>query len=367
MHILVLCPYLTDSHKQWAESYQRYSAHKVEIFSLPGRHWKWRMHGAAVTFAQQLESMEQAPDVIIATDMLDLTTFQALTRKQTAHIPTILYFHENQLTYPWSPTDQDRSQNRDRHYAWINYVSALAADQLWFNSIYHRQAFLEALPDFLRAFPDHQHVSLGERLTHKAHVLPVGIELGEKKSREKDQTQPPLILWNHRWEYDKGPEVFFQILMELQSEGVDFQLAVLGKVFGKVPAIFAKAKEVLTDPIVHWGYTESRVEYAHWLAKADILPVTAIHEYQGLSVIEAIHAGCIPFLPHRLSYPELIPPPLHGAYLYQEEEELKAKMKNLLRKESLPHVDLDMSRFDVRHMSRQYDHTCERLIMLHSG
>ncbi|MEL6629211.1 MAG: hypothetical protein AAFQ92_27080, partial [Bacteroidota bacterium] len=63
----------------------------------------------------------------------------------------------------------------------------------------------------------------------------------------------------------------------------------------------------------------------------------------------------------------LIPPPLHGAYLYQEEEELKAKMKNLLRKESLPHVDLDMSRFDVRHMSRQYDHTCERLIMLHSG
>ncbi|MEO0583637.1 MAG: DUF3524 domain-containing protein [Bacteroidota bacterium] len=367
MHILILCPYLTDSHKQWAESYQQYSVHEVEIYSLPGRHWKWRMHGAAVTLAQQLGRMDRAPDVIIATDMLDLTTFQALTRKQTAHIPTILYFHENQLTYPWSPTDQDRSHKRDRHYAWINYVSALAADQLWFNSFFHRQAFLKALPDFLRAFPDHQHVSLGESLIHNAKVLPVGIELGEKKSREKDQTQPPLILWNHRWEYDKGPEAFFQILMELKAEQIDFQLAVLGRAFGKVPAIFTKAKEVLADRIVHWGYTENRVAYVHWLAKADILPVTAIHEYQGLSVIEAIHAGCIPLLPHRLSYPELIPPSQHASYLYEEERELKAKLKVLLQRESLPSSNLDLSRFDVRQMSLQYDDACERLIMHRFG
>ena len=28
----------------------------------------------------------------------------------------------------------------------------------------------------------------------------------------------PLILWNHRWEYDKNPEPFFQSLFRLKDE-----------------------------------------------------------------------------------------------------------------------------------------------------
>ena len=96
MKILLLEPYFTGSHKSWAEGYQSNSAHEIKIISLPGQFWKWRMHGGAITIAKEFLQSDFHPDLILATDMLDLTSFISLTRKRTSHIPTVLYFHENQ-------------------------------------------------------------------------------------------------------------------------------------------------------------------------------------------------------------------------------------------------------------------------------
>ena len=79
MHILLLNPFHTGSHLQWAEGYQRHSQQQVTVLSLPGRHWKWRMHGAAVELARQFMETALQPDVILTTDMLDLSTFLGLT------------------------------------------------------------------------------------------------------------------------------------------------------------------------------------------------------------------------------------------------------------------------------------------------
>ena len=125
LNILLLEPYFTGSHAAWARGYQRFSRHRVDILSLKGQFWKWRMHGGAVTLARKFNEGEYKPDLILASDMLDLTTFLTLTRRRTAGIPVALYFHENQLAYPWSPDDRDVAQQRDHHYGFINYVSAL--------------------------------------------------------------------------------------------------------------------------------------------------------------------------------------------------------------------------------------------------
>lgn len=37
---------------------------------------------------------------------------------------------------------------------------------------------------------------------------------------------PLHILWNHRWEHDKQPDVFFAILFELQDNDVPFLVSV---------------------------------------------------------------------------------------------------------------------------------------------
>ncbi|MEL1226943.1 MAG: DUF3524 domain-containing protein, partial [Candidatus Neomarinimicrobiota bacterium] len=52
MKILIIEPYFTGSHKQWAESYKSNSSHNIKILSLKGQFWKWRMHGGAITLAK---------------------------------------------------------------------------------------------------------------------------------------------------------------------------------------------------------------------------------------------------------------------------------------------------------------------------
>ena len=55
MKILILEPYFTGSHKQWALGYKKFSKHEVKILSMRGQFWKWRMHGGAVTLAKQFK------------------------------------------------------------------------------------------------------------------------------------------------------------------------------------------------------------------------------------------------------------------------------------------------------------------------
>jgi glycosyltransferase involved in cell wall biosynthesis len=322
MHLWLLSPYHTGSHQAWAEGYARHSRHRVTLLTLPGQFWKWRMLGAAVELAAQAQALLAAgppPDRILATDMLDLPTWLGLLRLVLpADTPTALYMHENQLTYPLQP-----GARRDPTYALINWRSQLAADGVIFNSRYHRRAWFRALPKLLKHFPDYTHLAQIESVRHRSHVLPVGLSLSPPGPLTP--SQPPLILWNQRWEYDKRPDRFFALLDRLQDAGLDFRVAVAGENVRQAPDVFLAARARLGERIVHWGYLPSRESYLNLLARADLVISTADHEFFGISVLEAIAAGAFPLLPRRLSYPELIPPTLHAACLYHDEDELFAK------------------------------------------
>lgn len=358
LKIVVLEPFFSGSHKQWAEGFQKYSNHDIEILSLPGRHWKWRMHGGAISLAKQFNELEYTPDLILATSMLDLTTFLSLTREKSAGIPVHFYFHENQLTYPWSPQDRDVKNKRDNHYAFINYTSALAADKVFFNSEYHRNSFLEALPAFLNQFPDKQGKENIELIRNKSDVLYLGMDLIRfDKFDSHHNEEEPVILWNHRWEYDKRPKQFFSALFKMKEKGIKFKLIVLGERNEMIPASFDEAKERLADEIIHWGYTESFEEYAMWLWKADILPVTSKQDFFGGSVVEAMYCNCFPLLPNRLAYPEHLSNKIKDMCLY-EEGEFSEKLESLiLTFESLRKMEFQsfVKRYDWGEMVGKYD------------
>jgi len=272
MKICLLEPFHTGSHATWGEEYARFSRHDVELLTLPGRHWKWRMHGGAVTLARQFLESGIDPDLLLASDMLDLTTFLALTRTRTAGLPTALYFHENQLSYPWSPDDSDPALQRDAHYAFINVTSALAADAVLFNSRFHCNDFLGRLPGFLKSFPDQNEAEIAARIEKKSTVLPLGLDLRlldrYRPEMSSDEAGSPLILWNHRWEFDKNPEEFFAALFRLQEEGLNFEVAILGESYRSSPPIFGEARQRLGARIVHFGYAEDFADYARWLWRA---------------------------------------------------------------------------------------------------
>ena len=336
LNIILLEPFFSGSHKQWALGLQKYSSHNIRILSLPGRHWKWRMHGGAISLAKQFNELEEKPDLILATSMLGLGSFLALTREKSATIPVAIYFHENQLTYPWSPKDRDAKNKRNNHYAFINYTAALAADKVFFNSKYHRDSFLGALPKFLNQFPDKREKKNIEQVKAKSEVLYLGLDLKRfdaYRESEKEKESEALIVWNHRWEYDKRPKAFFKTLFALKEKGVKFKLAVLGEQNDVNPPIYEKAKTILKDEIVHWGYADSFEDYARWMWRADILPVTSNQDFFGGSVVEAMYCDCFPILPNRLAYPEHLPKEIQRDYLYEEGEleiRLEAAIQNMM-------------------------------------
>jgi glycosyltransferase involved in cell wall biosynthesis len=365
MKITLLEPFFTGSHACWAEEYARHSRHQVEILSLPGRHWKWRMHGGALSLARQFLESPFRPDLLLATDMLDLTTFLALTRAKSSSCKTAVYFHENQLTYPWSPGDEDKTLNRDMHYAFINYASALAADAVFFNSAYHLEGFMAELPRFLKAMPDKREMGSIGAIAGKSRVLHLGMDLRQlDRYRQPDAVSTPLVLWNHRWEYDKNPETFFRVLHRLMDKGIAFDIAVVGESFSGKPAIFDEARKLFGERVIRFGFAETFAEYAAWLWRAHILPVTSHHDFFGASVIQAVYCGCLPLLPKRLAYPEHLNPQQHGDVFYDDETELEAKLEGMLQDHRSPSELLRdaVSRYDWLMMAGIYDDALERVV-----
>ena len=254
-------------------------------------------------------------DLLFASVFLSLADLIALAPDDLARMPKALYFHENQLTYPY----RDESA-RDYQFAFTNITSCLAADRVFFNSAFHRDEFLGAVEPFLKRMPDCRPSGVARTIADKSGVLPLGLDLDAIRAKPRaKQDGPPVILWNHRWEFDKSPELFFETLFQLKDEGVDFRVAVAGEHFKETPPIFDRAREALGDRIVHFGFVESRAAYLQLLRSCDIVCSTAIHEFFGVSVLEAVAAGCRPVLPNRLSYPELLPPEAHDSYLYADD------------------------------------------------
>ncbi len=280
-------------------------------------------HGAA-TLADVLRAKPQAAeneipggfDAIWCTSMLDLAAFYGLCDARFRDLPAMVYFHENQLTYPTRMDD-----TRDQHFAITHLTSAMAAIQrspapapgrrgvIAWNSAYQRDSFLNAARKLLMKMPGREMDHVPAMVAGASGVLSPGVSLGksvDKTSRLAKTSGGPLhILWVGRWEHDKDPDAFFAALKKLKKRGVRFKLSVLGESFEQVPDCFAAANKRFAVEIVRWGFQDTREEYEAALREADVVVSTARHEFFGIAVVEAVMAGCFPVLPRRLAYPEV--------------------------------------------------------------
>jgi glycosyltransferase involved in cell wall biosynthesis len=300
MRILALEPYYGGSHKQFLDAWAFHSRHDFTIATLPAHKWKWRMRHAPITLADQVAKLDAAGqrwDAVFCSDMLNLPEFLGLAPARVRTLPTVAYFHENQLTYP-----DNRKDARDIHFALSNMTTALAGET-WFNSAFHRDEFLGALNGLLASMPDYQLPDVVERIRSTSRIMHPGVD--EFPTRPPRPDGPMRILWAARWEHDKDPETFFDAIGQLQAAGVDFRLSVIGEQYNQVPPIFQTAREQFSDRIDRWGYQETLDDYRAALMEADVFVSTAQHEFFGISAVEAASAGAMPILPERLAYPEV--------------------------------------------------------------
>jgi glycosyltransferase involved in cell wall biosynthesis len=325
MQILFLEPFYGGSHREFADGLVAHSRHRIELHTLPARWWKWRMRGAALHFSREIARPEDY-DLLLTSDLMSLSDLKALWGVRCP--TTIVYFHESQLTYPVAP-----GERMDYQFGFTDITTGLAADQILFNSDSHLSSFFDQLPRFLAKLPEYRPIWVVEALRPKCEVLYPGCRLpAELEKAATEIAAPPLVIWNHRWEHDKNPGAFFKALGQIKNQGIAFRLAILGERFNNAPAVFAEAQGQFSEEIVQWGFAADRAAYLDWLGRGTVVVSTALQENFGIAVVEAVACGCLPLLPDRLSYPELLPDDLHPTLLYANTADLVNKLCGVLRR-----------------------------------
>lgn len=314
MKILLLSAYDASSHRYWREGLvSALPEFEWTVLSLPPRYFNWRIRGNALSWTQEnSQQLAQSFDLILATSMTDLATLKALN-PLLVNVPSILYFHENQFFYPNNTQQAQRIEPQ-----WVNIYSALSANLLLFNSEFNKQTFNAGVRSLLKKMPDHINANdVLESFESKSQkiVVPLSqssIEFAVNSEKVISHDKKPInLVWNHRWEHDKGPGRLLAIVECLLSESIDFSISIIGQQFRQQPPEFEKIKALLhkqkPKALKHFGFVESEQVYREALSSADVVLSTALHDFQGIAVLEAVALGCIPLLPDRVVYPEIFP------------------------------------------------------------
>ncbi len=353
MLIYLIESYYSGSHKVWADCLVKYSKYQIKLFTLGGRFWKWRMQGSAITLAAQVNEFTEKPDLIICSDLIDLACFKSLIKYKDVNI--VIYMHENQLTYPISKYSKDNYQELSLGY--LNYKSCLCSDHILFNTLYHQNVFYEACKNLLQRMPDNKNLESIEEMRQKSSILPIGFNSEEFfiSHQSRSTSGLPTLLFNHRWEHDKRPDLFMSLLDHLITQHLEFKINITN--ITKTETIqFLKKK--YSDHIDFIGHCKTRQHYLNILSSSDILPVTNDHDFFGISVLEAIKMGCYPLLPSNLCYQEhfIIDP---QPFIYQDNKHLLELTKTkILEQRSGVCVRLNQSivkEYGWKHVIKDYD------------
>lgn len=105
----------------------------------------------------------------------------------------------------------------------------------------------------------------------------------ERASVNVQEANELHLLWNHRWEHDKNPQLLVNTLIELDRRQIPFKISIVGEQRESYPACFDEVKEKLAHKLQHFGYL-SRSDYIRCLNEADVVISTANHEFYGVSM-----------------------------------------------------------------------------------
>jgi glycosyltransferase involved in cell wall biosynthesis len=130
---------------------------------------------------------------------------------------------------------------------------------------------------------------LNYEFTSKVKIIPYPIYFNQTLYDNNDRQD--LVLFPHRLAPEKQPEQFDEIFLRYQEK---FKNEYEEK--NKKLPMFIRTKDVCDD----------KQSYYNLLSKAKVSVSTALQETFGIAMQESINCGCVPVVPDRLSYQELI-------------------------------------------------------------
>lgn len=323
MKIIFLEAYDGGSHRQFAKQLLDHLPFESTYYGLPPRHWRWRLQGSHYELSRWAnENVHESRGVFVLSSLTDGAAFKGLLKKELQSFPIITYMHEYQGAYPIKKAlGEENAELINREIVPATHLNQLlASDKTVFNSHFHRDLAIAEINKFLKRRGEND-LQL-EAADYE--VIPVGLnplpELGEI-DRDID------LLWNHRMHFDKNPLGFLKFFLTLIKEKPDLKVALIGD---DDLSPFSEMIEKYPQNIVAKGYVEKE-EYWEILKRSKVQPITSYHDFQGLSLLEAMAMGVIPVAPERMVYPEHL---ADFDLLYQTDDELLRKCSHYLRQES---------------------------------
>ena len=299
------------SHRSVRESLVRHGAAQWTWATLPPGPWRWRQRLGMVelvAIAREQGLLQQSWDCFLCTSLLAVGELRGLLPAALRTVPIVMLVHENQVAYPTGATGPDQ---RDLHGVITDLTAMYAADLVIFTSQWNRQSCLDGFKSVLGKSPIRQWRGMLDRIEQRSCVIWPPVEDprlvdGIEHNCDIDGRDSETVAWPHRHQVDKGPGAL-RALATRYSEAWQLQWCLLGERRGPVPAAIARLRQEQAQFIVHDGFCEDKRDYLRQLAAANWVCSTAKHEFFGIAVVEALLMGCLPWLPNRLSYPELLP------------------------------------------------------------
>lgn len=177
---------------------------------------------------------------------------------------------------------------------WAQMGGSLAADRVVYNSNHARKMARETFTKWLS-------FERFKWLDDKSLTLPFGLVADDQPIAPIAMADDPItVLYNHRFESYKQPQVTFDIFESLRARhefNVIATMAGNSKTGGRRQYQFDNA---IFEP--------DRGDYLRRIAQPAINTINSVHETYCISMVDSIAAGHLVVVPNAVTFPELVPP-----------------------------------------------------------
>ena len=350
LDILALEPFHGGIRRAMLEAISRCSRHRWTILKLPARRIERRLMVSAQWFAEQIARNGVGKvDLVFSSEALNLAEFMRL-RPELSRKPSVVYFHDNQLP------ELDREEDYECETDLVNLNSAMAAGEIWFNSIYNLRSFLSRASAMVARHPELQNPNPMPRLTSKAHLVPPPIDLGWLNNSDlggapAGRDARSIVVDTRGADHAMLRRVF----EALGNSGEPLNLTLIGRVGGLPDSLC---------PITLNEWDDARHVAA--LRTSGVFVSARQNAAADELAVRALAAGCLPIVPNAGVYPELLAEALHDRCVHNgTAESIVARVLDAWYLESPSgwdfHRDETLAPFDAIRACRVIDERLDRL------
>jgi hypothetical protein len=351
LDILCLEPFYGGIRKIMLEAIMRHSRHRWTLLKLPPRRIERRLSAASVWFAELLtRHFTGNVDLLFTSEALNLADLYRL-HPELMKKPSVVYFHSNQL-----PAEDAREGPLDL----VNLNTAMAATEIWFNSLYHLKMFLGRATSLVNRHHEIAGRNPVADLAAKAHLMPPAVDMqimNDLVAKEAIYRDKRHIFLETR---DADIKLLNTVFGMLERRGETFHVHTVGPVEGLLPEV-QRTAIAETDEV---GQCRAMLSSGIFLSARNAAPFDHL-------AVRALAAGCWALCPQDGVYQELMPEMLHSPCLCEPvPDTIAGRMQDVWHLDHLHNYEYALNdllrKFDPIVVTKAVDERLEELVIAHS-